>query len=161
MSELAKLKAVADDIEEEIAAAIERWQDITDKLLNFRSRDDAWSIKEVIGHLVDSASNNHQRFVRLQLEEELQFPDYSIYNEQWIKIQTYQERPWNDLLVLWQYYNKHLAHMMRCVDPESLNHAWALNSKTRITLFDMMVDYLRHLKEHVEQIERIRRDYKL
>ena len=161
MSELAKLKAVADDIEEEIAAAIERWQDIPENVLTFRNREDAWSIKEVIGHLIDSASNNHQRFVRLQLEEELLFPDYSVYNEQWIKIQTYQERPLNDLLALWQYYNQHLAHMMRCVDPDSLNHAWAINADNRVTLFDMMVDYLRHLKEHVEQIERIRRDYKL
>lgn len=161
MSELAKLNEVAGNIEEEIAAAIERWQDIPENALIFRSRDNAWSIKEVIGHLVDSASNNHQRFVRLQLEEELLFPDYSVYNEQWIKIQTYQDRPWNDLLALWQHYNHHLAHLMRCVDPDSLNHAWAIDANKRVRLFDMMLDYLRHLKEHVEQIERIRKEFGL
>ena len=159
MSELAKLNEVADDIEEEIEAAIERWEALPEDVLTYRAYADAWSIKEVIGHLIDSASNNHQRFVRLQLEEELLFPDYSKYNEQWIKIQTYQDRSWNDLLALWQHYNRHLAHLMRCVDPASLNHAWALNPETRITLFDMMVDYLRHLKEHIEQIERIKSEF--
>ena len=36
----------------------------------------AWSPKEELGHLVDSAANNHQRIVRGQSEDKLAMPGY-------------------------------------------------------------------------------------
>ena len=61
---------------------------------------DKWSLKEMVGHLIDSASNNHQRFVRLQLTDQLTFPDYGQNNIHWVGIQKYQERSWTALLDL-------------------------------------------------------------
>ena len=155
MPKLAELRTVADNIDAAVSAAVERWKMIPEAVLIYRSSDNAWSIKEVIGHLIDSAANNHQRFVRLQLVKELMFPDYSTDNENWVNIQSYQDRPWEDLLGLWRHFNGHLAHLMRCVDPACLEHVWVMNTETRVTLFELMDDYLRHLKEHVKQIENI------
>ena len=147
-----KLVEVADSIELELFAAVERLRDIPEQSLRFRPSEDAWSIKEIIGHLIDSAANNHQRFVRLQLVEELTFPDYGQDNIHWVRIQNYQNRAWEDLLGLWRHYNLQLADIIRSVDPSSLNHFWQLEAEKKVTLFDLMVDYLRHLEDHLDQI---------
>jgi hypothetical protein len=149
------LKTVADNIDQVTAAACERWKTLAGHVLDYRCSKDAWSIKEVVGHLIDSASNNHQRFVRLQLQDQLVFPDYSKDNEKWVKIQHYQERSWEELLLLWRYYNLHLADLLRRVNPACLENAWVADAGSPITLHVMMVDYLRHLNDHIGQIESI------
>jgi hypothetical protein len=75
-----------------------------------------WSPKQIIGHLLDSAFNNHQRFVRAQLVEELRFPPYE--QEGWVATQRYRDEPWQGIVELWQAYNRHLLHVMTAV-PES------------------------------------------
>jgi hypothetical protein len=147
-----KLKKVADKIEQQINSAADHWRGLTDPILTFRPSEDAWSIKEIIGHLIDSASNNHQRFVRLQLVEQLTFPDYGQDNIHWVRIQNYQNRAWEELLGLWRLYNMQLAAIIRSADPSCLNHFWQFNAQIRVTLFDLMVDYLRHLEDHLAQI---------
>src|SRR3954454_19869078 len=77
-----------------------------------------WSPKEIIGHLVDSASNNHGRFVRAQLQEDLVFDGYE--QADWVRVQVYQEREWAELVRLWQALNHHLAHVMARTDSEAL-----------------------------------------
>ncbi len=147
-----KLVQVADSIERGVNAAVERWRDIPEQTLKFRPSEDAWSTKEIIGHLIDSAANNHQRFVRLQLVEHLTFPDYGQDNIHWVRIQNYQDRQWKELLGLWRHFNIQLAHIIRSVDSACLSHVWQLDAKTRVTLFDLMTDYLRHLEDHLDQI---------
>ena len=146
------LVEVADQLEHIVDSAVERWCNLPEETLTFRPCAEAWSIKEIIGHLIDSASNNHQRFVRLQFEHPLVFPDYSQDNILWVSIQKYQARTWTDLLELWRQFNFQLAHIMRSVDPDCLSHAWQVGAKTRITLFDLMTDYRRHLEDHLDQI---------
>ena len=147
-----QLGEVAGKLEQAVDSAIERWRNLTEESLRFRPSAKAWSVKEIIGHLVDSASNNHQRFVRLQLEQPLNFPDYSQDNMLWVGIQKYQERNWTQLLNLWREFNYQLAHIIRSVDPDCLSHTWQMDSNTCYTLFDLMSDYLRHLEIHLIQI---------
>jgi len=147
-----KLVQVANSIEQGVNAAVERWRNIPEQTLRFRPSEDAWSIKEIIGHLIDSAANNHQRFVRLQLVEQLTFPDYGQDNIHWVRIQNYRDRKWEELLGLWRHFNIQLAYIIRSVDPACLSHVWQLDAKTRVTLFDLMTDYLRHLEDHLDQI---------
>ncbi len=147
-----RLVEVAAQLEQAIDSAVERWRDLPEETLRFRPSAESWSIKEIIGHLVDSASNNHQRFVRLQLQQQLSFPDYSQDNIFWVSIQKYQERNWTQLLDLWCQFNYQLAHIMRSVDPACLSHTWQVDSKTGFTLFDLMTDYQRHLEDHLIQI---------
>jgi hypothetical protein len=147
-----ELNKVADNIMQQVQSAADRWHALPDKTLTFRPSKEAWSIKEITGHLIDSASNNHQRFVRLQLLEQLTFPDYGQDNIHWVRIQNYQARSWEDLLGLWRYYNIQLASIIRSVDPSCLNNVWQIDTETSVTLFELMIDYLRHLEVHLDQI---------
>ena len=148
-----KLIEVAIQIEQAVGTAVQHWRDLPEPTLRFRPAEDAWSIKEIVGHMIDSASNNHQRFVRLHLTENLTFPDYGQDNIHWVSIQNYQDRTWSELLVLWHYFNMQLAFIIRSVDPSCLSHVWQADPQTNVTLFDLMTDYYRHLKEHLDQIE--------
>jgi hypothetical protein len=115
-----------------------------------RPAADKWSRKEILGHLVDSASNNHQRFVRAQLVEELRFPPYE--QEGWVAAQRYRDEPWQAIVELWQAYNRHLLHVMTAV-PESRYGRRCLSGEGEpATLHDHMVDYVRHLDHHLGQI---------
>jgi len=76
--------------------------------------DGKWSRKEILGHLIDSAANNHQRFVRMQHEEALVLPGYR--QDDWVRTQNYAAREWRDLVELWMAYNRHLAHILRNAD---------------------------------------------
>jgi len=147
-----ELNKVAGKIVRQVDSAVDRWRNLPEHSLTFRPSEDAWSVKEIIGHLIDSASNNHQRFVRLQLVERLSFPDYGDENVNWVKIQNYQAQKWEELLGLWRYFNHHLACTIRSVDPSCLTHVWVVDADTGFTLFELMTDYLRHLELHLNQV---------
>ena len=120
-----------------------------------------WSPKEIIGHLIDSASNNHQRFVRAQFTEELVFAGYE--QEGWVRVQDYQGEEWTDLVQLWRLYNQHLLHLMSLVPEETrmklrYKHnlqqiaSESLSENEPVTLDWFMRDYVDHLKKHLKQI---------
>ena len=115
-----------------------------------RKSDGRWSKKEILGHLIDSASNNHQRFVRAQLAPHLDYPRYE--QNQWVATQRYAEEPWPDLVNLWLLYNRHLGHVMRTTPPGSLAHTISIGGADPMTLGALMEDYLRHLEHHLEQL---------
>ena len=144
---------LASDIEKTVEDACNRYQRLPAETIEARPDPDEWSVKEIFGHLIDSASNNHQRFVRLQIADNLTFPDYSQDNSAWIAIQKYQEAPWNELLSMWRHYNFHLARIIRAVNSDCVEHHWMVNKDTAISLGHLMTDYLRHLKDHLQQIE--------
>jgi len=147
---------LASDIENAVNEACQQLRSLPEETIEVRPNPGDWSVKEIVGHLVDSASNNHQRFVRLQVADGLAFPDYSQDNDAWVSIQSYQEAPWDDLLALWRYFNLHLARVIRTVNERWIDHIWVVDEDTSITLGELMIDYLRHLKDHLHQIrERI------
>jgi hypothetical protein len=108
-----------------------------------------WSRKEILGHLIDSAANNHQRFVRLQHEEVLVHPGYS--GDDWVRTQNYTAREWRDLVEMWLAYNRHLAHVLRHADAQAAGHIWK-GPAGEVDLQFLIEDYLRHLRHHLEQI---------
>ena len=144
---------LASDIDTVVEEVCNKLWSLSEDIVRRRPARTEWSAKEVIGHLIDSASNNHQRFVRLQITDGLIFPEYGDENVNWVKIQKYQETPWTDLLGLWQGVNRHLARIIRNVDETCIDHRWLVDEDTTITLGELMVDYLRHLKNHILQIE--------
>ncbi len=143
---------LASDIENAVNEACQQLRSLPDKTIEARPNPGDWSVKEIVGHLVDSASNNHQRFVRLQVVDGLSFPDYSQDNDAWVSIQNYQKVPWDDLLALWRYFNFHLARVIRTVNERCIDHIWVVDENTSVTLGELMIDYLRHLKDHLQQI---------
>jgi hypothetical protein len=109
-----------------------------------------WSRKQILGHLIDSASNNHQRFVRAQLEEELRWPGYD--QSGCVQVQRFQDARWSDLLGFWTAYNRFLAHVLAAV-PEEKSHikCWIGNNPV-MSLEELAADYLTHLEHHLDQI---------
>jgi hypothetical protein len=110
---------------------------------------DRWSKKEIVGHLVDSAANNHQRFVRLQLEPEIALPGYE--QDGWVRVGRYQERAWADIVALWAAYNRHLAAIVAAMDPSALGHVWHAPAGD-LTLEFIVADYVEHMRHHLAQV---------
>ncbi|MBB4036711.1 hypothetical protein GGR21_002617 [Dysgonomonas hofstadii] len=113
------------------------------------------TIKQLVGHLIDSASNNHQRMVRLQYNAELIFPDYTQHNDLWIALQHYQDMNWSDLVNLWKFYNLHIVHIIRNIDKSKLDNKWTDFEGNTVTLGNMIDGYLSHLQLHTKEIEEI------
>ena len=109
-----------------------------------------WSRKQVMGHLVDSAFNNHQRFVRAQLSSSLSFPGYT--QDSWVTAQAYQDRSWADILRLWVEVNRHLAHVIGRTSRHALVTPCSIGEGAPVTLRFVMEDYLRHLHHHLAQV---------
>ena len=109
-----------------------------------------WSRKQVIGHLVDSASNNHQRFVRAALQPSLEFPAYDQDGN--ARVQAFQEAGWSLLVSLWSDYNRYLAHVIAHLPPAKLDTVCRIGSGSPVTLEFLAKDYLRHLMHHLAQI---------
>jgi hypothetical protein len=120
-----------------------------------------WSPREIIGHLIDSASNNHQRFVRATFRDDLVFDGYE--QDAWVTMQRYNDVPFESLLLLWSTFNRHIAHVMASVPEvvrlrERTQHnldrlAWrTLPAGRPVTLDWFMRDYVGHLRHHLAQI---------
>ena len=108
-----------------------------------------WSKKEILGHLIDSAANNHQRFMRLQLQAEISLPGYD--QDDWVRLNRHQQRTWNEIVTLWSAYNRHLASVIESLDDSALGHVWHAPDGD-VTLEFIASDYVRHLKHHLAQI---------
>jgi hypothetical protein len=109
-----------------------------------------WSRKQVLGHLIDSASNNHQRFVRAMLQQSLDFPGYD--QEGNIRVQAVQEADWVLLVTLWAAYNRYLAHLIAHIPPSQLDTPCRIGGREPVTLGFLASDYLTHLHHHLRQI---------
>jgi DinB superfamily len=113
-----------------------------------RPSRERWTKKEALGHLIDSASNNHQRFVRGQLAAGQDFPGYE--QEPWVRIQNYQGAQWNDLIDLWRAYNTHLLHVVSCMSEEGERATCRVKGGNEMTLAALFVDYVDHLEHHLK-----------
>ena len=109
-----------------------------------------WTKKEILGHLIDSAVNNHQRFVRAQAADALVFPGYG--QDDWVAAQRYRDRPWTELVDLWVTFNQPLAHVMDAVPESRYATRCVIGNNEPVTLEWLMRDYLRHLRHHLGQI---------
>jgi len=109
-----------------------------------------WSYKQVLGHLVDSASNNHQRFVRAALQDSLAFPAYE--QDAWSRVQCVQDAEWPVLIALWANYNRYLAHLLAHLPAAKLDVLCRIGSNDPVSLRFLAEDYLRHLRHHLGQI---------
>jgi DinB family protein len=120
-----------------------------------------WSPKEIIGHLIDSASNNHGRFVRAQLTDDLFFPGYD--QEAWVRVQQYSAANWIGLVTLWRGFNHHIANIVERIPADIAQRqrthhnldqiAWkTVPTDNPVTLEYFVRDYIAHLKHHLSQI---------
>lgn len=109
-----------------------------------------WSKKQVLGHLIDSAANNHQRFVRAQLMASYQGPTYE--QEKWVAAQSYAVENWTDLVQLWEFYNRHLLHIIRTMPEMPLTVPCTIADSAPVPLSEVISSYVDHMEHHLAQI---------
>jgi len=144
---------------QELLQLVQQWESklshlSTDVIMNRRNSQNR-TIKQILGHMIDSASNNVHRIVHLQYQPSpFVFPNYATNgnNDRWIAIQNYQEENWKDLVQLWKYSNLHLVHVIKNVKTEKLNNEWIAGINSIVSLKDMILDYLRHFNLHLGEI---------
>jgi hypothetical protein len=122
---------------------------IIDELATVKPLPQKWSKKEILGHLIDSAANNHQRFVRMQSSAFIQFPTYQ--QENWVAVQQWQSRSWTDIINLWLLYNQHILHIFKHIPAHSVQNRVQLGEGI-YTLAFISDDYVTHLQHHLQQI---------
>jgi hypothetical protein len=133
-----------------LQAAPSRLADLSDEDASRRPAPDRWSKKEILGHLIDSAGNNHQRIVRAQIAPPLDFPAYA--QEPWVAVQSYATESWPDLVNLWLLLNRHLLHIIQAVPTSNLPIACAIGANQPIPLSSVIDGYVDHLEHHLESI---------
>ncbi len=143
------MDSLANDLQSVLKVA-DRLRQIGDADASLRPAPGKWSRKEILGHLVDSAANNHQRFVRLQLASRIDLPGYD--GDEWVRVQRYQDRPWSEIINLWQLYNVQLAAVIRHVDPNALRNVWHTPDGQDLDLEFIIRDYVVHMRHHLDQI---------
>ena len=116
--------------------------------VSVKENPESWSKKEILGHLIDSVANNHQRFVRASSDPLT--VTFHIYNQtDWIRVQHYNESEWDSLIKLWSSYNHHLSHVIEHIPPEALVALCNIGKDEPVTLEFVIRDYLRHLNHHL------------
>jgi predicted MPP superfamily phosphohydrolase len=151
-----------DPICTELEELIQSWESVLSSLsedvISRRRNSQNRTIKQILGHIIDSASNNTHRIVHLQYQPvPLIFPNYATLgnNDRWIAIQDYQNEDWKTLIQLWKYALLHISHVIKNVNPANLNNEWIGGPGEMVTLKAMIIDFPRHLKLHLSEIEEL------
>ncbi len=110
----------------------------------------SWSKKEELGHLIDSAANNHQRIVRAQLEDNLALPGYD--GDQWVELHGYQNRDWTDLIASWRAGNSQLLAAAESAPAGAWSHTLSVGGSEPMTLRFVLDDYVDHMASHLRHI---------
>jgi hypothetical protein len=149
-------------ISEEIISLIEEWEpklaSLPVETISEKRNSQNRTIKQILGHLIDSASNNTHRVVHLQYQgSPFTFPNYATFgnNDRWIAIQDYQNEDWSNLIQLWKYSLFHFCHVINNVKADKLNNEWISGPDKNITLESMIVDFPGHLKLHLDEIDEL------
>lgn len=143
------MESVADQIAKIVIELKSEFENMTDEDWSYQIAPGKWSKKEILGHLIDSATNNHQRFVRLQFEEN----PLIIYDpDKWVKGQDYKNAEIELLINLWFFYNQHLAHIIKSIDEVYNLKKCNIKKEELVSLEWLVNDYLRHLIHHINQI---------
>jgi hypothetical protein len=145
-----------------ILSLVEDWepklQGLSNEVISQRRNSQNRNIKQIVGHMIDSASNNIHRTVHMQYgSNPLEFPNYATNgnNDRWIAIQNYQSEDWDVLINLWKYLNIHIVHVFKNVNAEKLDNSWRCAENEAVTLRECITDYLRHLLLHLSEIEEL------
>lgn len=144
-----------------VAEATPRLEAISDADASRPRSAGKWSRKEIVGHLIDSASNNHGRFVRAQFSDDLVCPTYE--QDAWVRAQRYGEAPWAELVSLWSLTNLHLARVIEAIPPKIRSRGRIRHNLHEVafrtipaseptTLEYFIQDYVVHLEHHLAQI---------
>jgi hypothetical protein len=148
-----ELKKVIDRLQEHINIVTSKFLKYSEDELRRKPSPSKWSKKELLGHLIDSAANNHHRFIKIQFMPSPFFVEGYAQND-WVRIQNYNEKDTEQLVNLWKVYNEHILFIMQNTPGKNLEIK--LNAEQPFenadTLFFLMKDYVDHMDHHLKQI---------
>jgi hypothetical protein len=122
---------------------------INEEEFSYKPSPQQWSKKEILGHLIDSATNNHHRFIRVQFE---QSPLITYNQNTWNRCGQYDKISSKQLVTFWASYNRYLVELIKCIPRDTLARECNIGRESNVTLEWLIEDYLRHLEHHVHQI---------
>jgi hypothetical protein len=143
-------KLLASHLRDTVSNELESLLTISEEAARLSANKGEWAPKEVLGHLIDSAANNHMRFVRGALDGSYEGPGYE--QESWVDIHGYSEMQWSDLVEFWRRYNEILARVLDRMPEERLHSPCRIGVGEVVTLGFVVEDYVRHMRHHLEQI---------
>ena len=144
------MKETADEIRALVARFQPELKGFRDEDIRERTDPVKWSRKEILGHLIDSACNNQQKFVRMMQQPELSFPGYA--QDDWVELQKWASANYEEMIDLWVAYNRHIAFLIENVESRFLEHKITIEGTGPFTLGFIMPDYVEHMKHHLKQI---------
>ncbi len=133
-----------------LARLLALFESVPESLVDIKPSPESWSIKEIACHLVESASNNHQRFTHLQRTQRLIFPPYE--TEPWVAAEKPEGVAWRTMLDLLRSYNAFVLHLVSNLDRGCLGNVWIVGDK-ELSLESLARDYYRHLDWHINHLE--------
>ena len=158
------MRAIADDLRRAVERALPVLRALDEAASRRAPAPGKWCPRELVGHLIDSASNNHQRFVRARFLGErdgLVFPGYD--QDAWVAAGGYREAPWHEIVELWRLFNLQLARVMESTPRELAERVHARHNLDQIawrtvpaseptTLAYFADDYVGHLRHHLRSL---------
>jgi hypothetical protein len=144
------MEAIAQEIRSIVAEAYDQLATVDSESAARKETPSSWSKQELLGHLIDSATNNHQRFVRACYNDAANFPPYS--QTDWVRVQQYNQLEWKPLVELWAAYNRHLCDLIERIPREALRSPVNIGHDEPVTLEFVVKDYLRHLEHHLKDL---------
>lgn len=126
---------------------------ISVKNSDIKEHSEGWTIKEIVGHLIDSASNNHQRFIRYSESDQITFPSYD--QNECVKRASYNQSKFNDLISLWLLYNELITQFIPHIPESALKQNVFIGNFDPVTMQFLIEDYYSHMEKHRQQMLRI------
>ena len=147
---------------QDIEALVNEWEliliNLPEAVISQRRNSQNRTIKQIVGHIIDSASNNTHRIVHLQYQTPpLIYPNYATFgnNDRWIAIQDYENEDWMSLIQLWKYSLLHVSHVIKNINIDKLNNEWISGPDKKITMKSMITDFPKHLRLHLYEINEL------
>ncbi len=158
MLNMNQFRTIAEELQVLVFEWEKKFQHLTKKQIEIPKNNQNRNIKQIVGHMIDSASNNIHRVIHLQYRESpLEFPNYATHgnNDRWIAIQNYREESWENMVQLWKYIHLHYFHVIRNINPEKIENKWIADKYEQISLKKMVEDFPRHFNLHISEIEKL------
>ncbi|MBV6421582.1 MAG: hypothetical protein DAHOPDDO_02857 [Ignavibacteriaceae bacterium] len=148
-----ELKKVVDRLQENINIVSQKFLKYSEEELRKKPASNKWSKKELLGHLIDSAVNNHLRFIKIQFMPQPYFVE-GYFQDDWVRIQKYNEIDTRQLVNFWKIYNEHILNILKNTPDEKLNLKITAEQpfENADTLFFLIKDYVDHMDHHIKQI---------
>lgn len=144
------MKQTSQDLDALVSRSLHRLRNITEDNAAEPLHRGGWSPKQVLGHLIDSASNNHQRFVRAALQGELDWPSYD--QEGCVRVEAFQDAPWPMLIEIWSAMNRLLVHILAHLPDHAATFRCRIGGEADLSLSQLAASYVDHMRHHLTQL---------